>query len=112
MSPRHTVVRLARWLLGTPAPVPPARQRADASLDAMPAFIPDSSPLDDPSAAELRACHALMLMDPDVYGYLMLTVHRQSGSLRAELRATEQIEPSWRPAVREALIRLAAAQCV
>jgi hypothetical protein len=105
---QRALTRVARLLLGDPPPTPPSPQRR-RSEDRMPAYIPDTNPLEEPPAAELRSEHAMMLMDEDVYGYLLLTVHRHQEGLRADIRASEQILPGWWPAISEALTRLASA---
>lgn len=94
------VLRFAQALMGTPPPrVPPGVRKAEATADRMPAFIPASNPLDDEPASGLRQQDALSLLDADCYGYLLITVHKESVGVRARIHIAEQIEPSWWPAI-------------
>lgn len=95
---------LARWLtkvlVGTPPPrVPPGVRKADAAAARMPAFIPDVNPLDADGSSSMRAQDAMTMMDPDCFGYLLLTVHKEPEELVARIQLAEQIQDSWWPAI-------------
>lgn len=102
--------RVGMWAYGNPPPrVPPGVRRADKLVDAFPAFIPDANPLEAAVNVGERNQAAMTIVDPDCYGYLLVTVHKQSVGLRADLRLQTAFEPSWWPAMRATLTRVIAA---
>lgn len=112
MSPLNGIVhRLAVLLVGPPPPrVPPGTRHGarDRRAQEWPAFIPKKNPLERPDHASQRAEDAMTIMDPDCYGYLLVSVHRAPVGLRADIRMATQMEPSWWPAIGETLERVAA----
>jgi hypothetical protein len=113
MSALNAIVhRIAVLLVGQPPPrVPPGTRHAprDRRVEEWPAFIPKRNPLERQSAAAQRGEDAMTMMDPDCYGYLLLTVHRapEGAGARADIRMTTQMEDSWWPAVGNTLERIA-----
>lgn len=65
----------------------------------MAAVIPRENPLATGVAGEERNEAALRLVDPDVYGYLLLTVHKPAHEPYADIRLAAHLEDSWWPAV-------------
>lgn len=99
--------RVGALAYGKPPPrVPPGVRRADKAAGAFPAFVPDENPLEASANVAERNLAAMTIVDPDCYGYLLLTVHKQSVGPRADLRLQSAFEPSWWPAMRATLCRV------
>jgi hypothetical protein len=80
---------------------PPSRDWAD-----FPAFIPDENPLSTVQGAADRRGAALRMMDPDCYGFLLISVHREAVGVRANVEIRERLHPSGVPALAETLERV------
>lgn len=92
--------RLATALVGPPPPrVPPGVRRAEESVESWPAFIPDQNPLESETGVGLRQRDVLSLMDADCYGYLIVSVRKETVGPRARIEMAEQLDPSWWPAI-------------
>lgn len=103
---------IAKVLRGDPPPrcrrTPPGVRRADKLADRWPAFVPTANPLETDAGYATRQEAALRMMDPDCYGFLLVSVHREAVGLRAEIELHSHIDPSWGPAMAETLDRVAA----
>jgi hypothetical protein len=92
----------ARALVGCP-PAPP-----DDAVASSP-FLTEENPLATEDGFDARQDAALKLMDEDVYGFLLLTVHRED-SLRGRIELAAQLQPNWRPAINQTLELIVATQ--
>jgi hypothetical protein len=91
--------RVAVYLVGEPPPRTPPGVRTEATVERWPAFIPATNPLEQEPASGLRQRDVLSLMDPNCYGYLILTVRREAVGPRARIELAEQLEDSWWPVI-------------
>jgi hypothetical protein len=78
-----------------------------SASDVMPALIPTVNPLESEPGSSRRQMAALRMMDDDCYGFLLITVHRESVGPLAHVELAEHLESSWLPAIIETLDRLA-----
>lgn len=91
--------RAVRAFIEEPAQEPAVRR--------MPAFIPHQNPLESEPGAGARQQAALRMMDPDCYGFLLITIHREVIGPRAAIEIAEHLDGSWLPAVATTLERVA-----
>jgi hypothetical protein len=70
-------------------------------------FLPDRNPLDTGEGYAARHAAALKLLEDDVYGYLLLTVHRED-NVRGRVELAVRMEPGYWPAANATLERIIA----
>lgn len=102
---------IARLVCGSPPPrtsrTPPGVRRGDLVADRWPAFVPAGNPLETAEGYQARQDAAMRMMDPDCYGFLLISVHKEQVGLRAEIEMRNHVDPSWWPAIGETLSRIA-----
>jgi hypothetical protein len=99
-----------RWICRLHRPPSGARPGPPAPGDRlngrreMPAMIPAVNPLTEPLLASQAREAALSIVDPDVYGYLLVTVHKHTDRPYAHIALAGHLEDSWWPAVEVTLL--------